>query len=144
MEIQRASPLSFLILITLELLSTPHARASDSYACLRYEPVSLTGTMVRHTYPGPPDYESFSKDRPQTIWVLLLDRSICVDDSDPTYPRVYHEREVQLLVSMEQYQSYKTLLGKKVIATGELMHGGARHDKRLVLVVDEMSRAPSR
>ena len=128
------------ILLTLDLLSASHSRALGSYGCFLYEGVSLTGTMVRHTYPGPPDYESFSKDRPQTILVLLLERSICVDDPDPKYPRVYHEREVQLLLRTDQYDRYKALLGKKIIVTGKLMHGGARYDKRLVLGVGEMAR----
>jgi hypothetical protein len=72
--------------------------------------------------------------------VLLLDQSTCVVDPDPRYPREYYEREVQLVVTPDQYARYKDLLGKKIIASGKLLHGGARYDKRLVLTVEEMSR----
>jgi hypothetical protein len=110
--------------------------------CFRYEEVQLTGTLVRQTYPGPPDYESVTKgDQPQVIWVLLLEQGMCVVDEYPSYPRVYREREIQLIVEPEQYQRYKRLLGKKVVALGELMPGGARYEKRLALRVTDMNRA---
>lgn len=110
--------------------------------CLEYGIVSLPGTLVRQTYPGPPDYESVTKgDEPQVIWVLLLDRHICVVDSNPRYPREYNEREIQLVLAADQYVQYRSLLGKKAIATGKLLHGGARYQKRLVLTASEIKRA---
>jgi hypothetical protein len=111
----------------------------DAAPCLQYETVSLTGTAIRQTYPGPPDYESISKgDEPRVIWVLLLEHGVCAVDPDPRYPREYYEREVQLVMQQEQREQYKSLLGKKVTVTGKLMHGGAKYDKRLVLEVGEL------
>lgn len=103
--------------------------------------MSLSGTLVRQTYPGAPDYESVAKgDEPQVIWVLLLDRRVCVVDSNPRNPREYGEREVQLVLEADRYVHYRNLLGKRVVATGQLFHGGARYEKRLVLTASEISR----
>lgn len=138
---KRTARFSCEVLITISVLSAMPWQTSDAASCLRYEFVSLTATLIRQTYPGPPDYESVTKgDEPRVIWVLLLDHSICVNDPDPRYPREYYEREVQLLVGPEQYARYKDLLGKKVTASGKLQHGGARYEKRLVLTLATMSR----
>jgi hypothetical protein len=111
--------------------------------CVEYGATSLVGTLVRQTYPGPPDYESVTKgDEPQTIWVLQLDERACVY-SESTYASGYGEREVQLVLDAKQYAQYRTFLGKQLIVTGELGRGGARHEKRLVLVVHEMKKAPT-
>ena len=128
-------------LIIIGVLSAAPRLALVAAPCLEYETVSLSGTLVRQTFPGPPDFESVAKgDEPQVVWVLLLDRRICVLDSNPRYPREYDEREVQLALDAEQYLEYRNLLGKWVVATGELLHGGAGHQKRLVLAASEIKR----
>jgi len=138
-RIARSLPSATLIMTSV--LSAMAWHTSGAASCLRYEFVSLTGTLIRQTYAGPPDYESVTKgDEPLVIWVLQLDQSTCVVDPDPRYPREYYEREVQLVVTPDQYARYKNLLGKKIIASGKLLHGGAKYDKRLVLTVEEMSR----
>ena len=127
--------------IVIGVLSAVPQLALVAAPCLEYEIVSLSGTLVRQTYPGPPDYESVTKgDEPRVIWVLLLDRRICVADSNPGYSRGCNEREVQLVLRADQYEQYRNLLGKKVIATGKLLHGGARYQKRLVLTASEIER----
>lgn len=129
------------ILIVIGVLSAIPRPASVAAACLEYELVSLSGRLVRQTYPGPPDFESVTKgDEPQVIWVLLLDSRICVVDSDPRYPREYNEREVQLVLEADRYAQYRNLVGEKVTATGKLLHGGARYQKRLVLAASEIKR----
>jgi Domain of unknown function (DUF4431) len=120
----------------LTMVSSPGFVAAH---CLEYEPVSLYGTVVRQTYAGPPDYESVtSGDKPLVIWVLLPDQPVCVVDSNPRYPREYNEEEIQLLLSAEQYKQYANLLGKKVIVSGNLQHGGGRHYKRLVIAANDI------
>ena len=49
--------------------------------CVASEPeeVSLTGTMRRRTFAGPPGYESVAKgDQPERVWVFHLTKPICV------------------------------------------------------------------
>lgn len=102
--------------------------------------MTLTGTLVRQTYPGPPDYEDVTKgDEPRVIWVLLLEPGICVVDPDARYPREHYQREIQLVVRSDQYTLYRSLLGKRIDVTGDLRRGGARDDKRLVLETEEIT-----
>lgn len=121
-------------------LGTSAAPASAT-GCFDYGPIQLSGTLVRQTYAGPPDYESVTKgDAPVTIWVLSLDRTLCVIDSRGRYPKEYGTREVQVELPADQYSRYQSLLGAKIAVAGELIRGGARHDKRLVLVATELTR----
>lgn len=109
--------------------------------CLEYGTVRLTGRLVRQTYVGPPDYESVTKgDAPVVVWVLLLDRYICVVDPNPLAPREYNEREVQLVPEGDQALQYGQLVGERIIATGKLLHGGASHEKRLVLATRDLQK----
>lgn len=119
-------------LLTATALVIVHAAQAS---CLDYGPASLTGTVVRQSYAGPPDYESTTRgDRPIVIYVLQLDYTLCVADS-----RVVGlgTRELQLEWSGGDPA---TLLGKKVTVTGELIRGGARHDKRFVIVASDITR----
>jgi Domain of unknown function (DUF4431) len=132
-------------LIIISVLSATPQLGFAGDRCLEYGAVSLSGTLVRQTYPGPPDYESISKgDEPRIIRVLLLDQPICVVDSDPRYPREYYEREIQLALRADQFERYRNLLGKKVIVSGRLLPGGARHDKRLLIAAREIRRTSVR
>lgn len=112
----------------------PVCRTSEAASCLQYGAVTLTGTLVRQTYPGPPDYEDITKgDEPRVIWVLLLESGICAIDPDARYPREHYQREIQLRVRSDQYTRYRPLLGRRIDVVGNLRHGEARDDKRLVI-----------
>ena len=124
------------LLIILCVISVGDAAA----ACLKYETVSITGTLVRQTYAGPPDYDSVTKgDEPSVIWIIQLDAGLCVVDPDPRYPKEYNELEVQLVAGGQSLR-FQQLLGKRVIATGKLLPGGAKYDKRLVLSATEIKK----
>jgi len=129
------------ILVAIGVLSAIPRPGWVATPCLAYEVVSLTGRLVRQTYAGPPDYESVTKgDAAQVIWVLVLDRHVCVVDPNPSLPKEYYEREVQLVLDAGRQPQYQHLLGEKVIATGKLLPGGARYDKRLVLAASEIEK----
>lgn len=108
--------------------------------CLHYGVVNLTGRLVQQTYPGPPDFESVTKgDAPLVIWILQLDTGVCIISSDPSYPNVYNEREVQLVLGTDQYartsrySKFRHLLGKKIAVTGKLLPGGGKYEKPFVI-----------
>ncbi len=70
--------------------------AALEFTCLQYGPIQIAGTLVQHTYAGPPDYESVTKgDRPLTVWKLQLDERICVD-ANTRYPREAIQIEIEL------------------------------------------------
>jgi hypothetical protein len=127
-------------LLLLVLLQVAPPAAALEFTCLQYGPIQIAGTIVQHTYAGPPDYESVTKgDAPLTVWKLQLDERICVD-ATARYPREIIELEIELALTPEQYQQYRRLLGQKVRVTGELKHGGANYQKRLVIVPGEIEK----
>jgi hypothetical protein len=128
------------ILLVIGALS---ATSQPSFAteCIEYGAVNLTGRLMRQTYAGPPDYESVTKgDAPQVVWILVLDRRICAVDPTSRYPKENAEQEIQLVLPAEQYSLYQTLLGERIAAVGQLIHGGAKYDKRLVLNATAVSK----
>jgi hypothetical protein len=133
------------------LISIPWSASVVAADCLQYGLVNLTGRLVRQIYPGPPDYESVtSGDEPLVIWILQLERGICIVGSDSSYSGAYSEREFQLVLDTDQYARtaryarYRHLLGKVITVTGQLLPGGANYEKRFVVVPDEIDRARTR
>jgi hypothetical protein len=126
------------LLVILSLTALP--AAALEFSCLRYGPIEIAGTIVRHTYAGPPDYESVTKgDAPRTVWILQLDERICVE-ANRSYPREVIQREIELALTPEQYRQYQPLLGQKVRVSGELRHGGANYQKRLVIAPSDIEK----
>ena len=134
-----AATIAVIFLISMNSLvgqSTPEPQ------CLSYEPavVTLSGTLVRKTFPGPPNYESVKKgDRPETGWFLNLPESVCVNESktEPDLnPKQSGIHEIQLVLQPEQYQQHKGMVGRKVLATGTLFgeHTGHHHTPVLLRV----------
>ena len=108
--------------------------------CLSYEPavVHIHGTLIRETFPGPPNYENIRKgDAAETSWFLKLESSICVneDKSEPELnPSQKNIRRVQLVLEAEAYDKYKALLGQRVVATGTLFGSHTGHHRTPVLL----------
>ena len=129
-----------IIVGTLVLLAgIGHAWAQSSQACLDYGPAEarLTGTIVRKTYPGPPEYESVRKgDAPERYWLLLLSKPICTNEDRPNFDPAYKNvRSLQLVFDSERaYKKYRALLGKHVIAIGMLFADNNIHHKTPVLL----------
>lgn len=116
-------------------------QVTSALQCVEYGRISLVGTLVRQTYAGPPEFESVTKgDEPQVIWILQLEERTCVY-SQSRDAREYEQHEVQLEAGAMQAKDFQKLLGKRLIIDGELIRGGARHEKRLVLVVSELREA---
>jgi hypothetical protein len=122
------------LVATLALMAASTANAS----CMDYGPASLTGTLVRQTYAGPPDYESVTKgDQPIVIYVLQLNYTLCLNESRVVGQGI---REMQLQWSGAGPGPFSDLLGRKVTVSGELIRGDAKHDKRVVLVASKITQ----
>ena len=125
-------------LILLLLLSTPQT-------CLTYEPdtVVLKGTIRRHTFAGPPNYESVAKgDQAETVWLLHLTQPICVSASSDWEKETGVSKLQLMFANSSQYD--KALLNGKVDVTGTLyhQHTGHHHTKVLIKVNSIKNRAP--
>jgi hypothetical protein len=70
---------------------------------------------------------------------LQLDERICVE-ANRRYPREAIQLEIELALTPEQYQQYRGLLGQRVRVTGELAHGGANYQKRLVIAPSDIEK----
>jgi len=107
--------------------------------------IRLTGTIVRKTYPGPPEYESVRKgDAPERYWLLVLSNPVCTNEDRPNFDPAYKNvRRLQLIFDSERaYKKYRSLLGKEAVATGTLFAGNNIHHKtRVLLIVSTLKRA---
>jgi hypothetical protein len=128
------------VLTAVIVLSATAWPASLAAECLHYGAVSLTGRLVQQVYPGPPDFESVSSgDEPLVIWILQLDRSLCVISGNSSYSSTYNEREVQIVLGNEphartgRYAQYRHLLGQTITVTGRLLPGGGKYEKRFAI-----------
>ncbi len=124
------------------------ALAGSAIAPLRYEPaeVTLTGVVQLQTFPGRPNYEDVSKgDEPEVYWILHLSCAVDVvgangDDINVSEGDV---REIQLVLSPEEYTKYGALAGERVVVTGSLFHSITAHHKTAVLLrVRDMKKSP--
>jgi hypothetical protein len=121
----------------------------EARSCLPYEPkpVTLAGTIVRQTFPGPPNYEDVKTgDTPEMIWVLRLATPICVAPDGPTEDYNDPEsnvRELQLIfMDGAGYTKYRSLLGKPVSVSGTLSHAiTGHHHTKVMVVVREIAAA---
>lgn len=122
----------------------PQVAPQKSLGCLSYEPsiVELNGTIIRKTFPGPPNYESIrGGDAAEVCWMLVLTRPVCVDrdKTDPDLnPAQKDVSRIQLVFrDVEIYKTQKDLVGKSVVAKGTLFgaHTGHHHTPILLTVI---------
>ena len=115
------------------------ARAS-AQDCLSYEPrvERVTGTILKKTFPGPPNYESIrGGDRPETFWILHLDRPVCVTgNTDDVNEPEQSVTDLQLVLDEKQYAQLRRMPGKKihVVMSGKLFHAHTAHHRTSVLL----------
>jgi hypothetical protein len=139
-----------IVAFSLALPAVCAAQHQASTKCLAYEPavVKLTGTVVRQTLPGPPNYESVRDgDQPETYWVLKLARPICVEadktDDMGVNRAQEHIKSLELIFNDHAaYKKYKDLVLKEVVVTGTLSgsHTG-HHHVDVLLTVENLTKA---
>lgn len=107
------------------------------------DPVSLTGKIIRKTFPGRPNYRDIKTgDEPETCWILILTESFCVNaKADIYYESESGINQVQFVfIGHTEYQKYNNLVGKNVIVHGQqlfhLMTG--HHHTRALITVQEI------
>lgn len=108
--------------------------------CLSYEPkeVRLIGTIIRKTFPGPPNYESIENgDEPETFWILRLKKPVCLKgkpDDELNSEAEKNIKDFHMVLDNEMYARYKHLVSKDVIAEGTLFHAHTAHHRTKVLM----------
>ena len=116
--------------------------------CLHFEPAveSIVGTLVRKTFPGPPNYEDIKKgDQAETGWYVNLMAPVCLTGTpgdDLNSEDVAGVKLIQLVLTHDEYKTHTRLVGKKVKATGTFFTGHTGHHHTDVLIsVDRIAGA---
>ena len=114
--------------------------AADAADCLKYEPeiVALSGTLHRATFPGRPNFESVADgDEAETGFYLTLAQAICTrggDNGDPEREPHKDVREIQLVLTPEQYATLRPQLGQQVQLRGQMFSSFTGHHHADVLL----------
>jgi hypothetical protein len=118
-----------------------HAAGPDSSTCVRLEvdTVTVTGTLERLTFPGPPNYESVAGgDTPETGYYLALKDPLCIlpNPTDPESRSSSGGTLVQLVLDSAGYDRLRPTLGQQVTLRGILSEGitGHHHTPYLLTV----------
>ena len=93
--------------------------------CLSYgaAPATLTGKLVRKTFPGAPNFESVAAgDQPETGFYLQLAQPVCVKGGagDAGSEPLENVRLVQLVLQQKDYAALRPSLGNTLQLRGKL------------------------
>ena len=136
-------PLLLLGIFAVALASrATEAQTGNLNRCYRYwmDTVTLTGTISRRVYPGPPNYESIKRgDEAEPVLLLHLQRPLCTLQSRE-YPARKDVREIQVLASDAEFKRGERLAGRRVTVTGTLTGPDMGYHHREVLI-DATNRA---
>lgn len=114
--------------------------AGASGRCLDYrDTVTVNGSLVRETYPGPPNYESVAKgDEAETGFYLRLARPVCArngtDETEISLDSVAH---IQLVLDSAQYAGLSSSLGQEVSLRGTIFSSHTGHHHAPLLLVPD-------
>jgi hypothetical protein len=128
----------------LLLLFPPPVLAAS--VCLNYESatVELTGLLRRHTFPGPPNYESLAQgDKAEAGYYLHLSKPICtVAGSEGE--ALTGVRIVQLVLSAGDFERLRSKLGRRITVAGNISAAvtGHHHAPVLLTVAKPVGRQP--
>jgi Domain of unknown function (DUF4431) len=114
-------------------------------SCLPFEPkvVTLSGILTVRAFPGQPNSEDTMRgDEPQHVWILRLDRAVCVEPDSTS--RLFNDprdnvRDIQLAVVGDSLlPTVRSLVGHRITARGQLLSAetGHHHTPVLLLVRD--------
>jgi hypothetical protein len=132
------------LLACLLLLFSLASRAA-AQECYSYEKdgVSLTGTISKKTFPGPPNYESIKNgDKPETYWILHLAKPICTTASADNDAES-NVTDLQLILPAKNdarfkkdYARFRKLVGRSMdlVVLGRLTHAITGHHHTPVMM----------
>jgi hypothetical protein len=118
---------------------------STSRDCYPYEPavVSLSGKLIRETFPGPPNYHSVKEgDEAETFFLLVLSKRLCtfVDGNDFNNRAQKSVEKLELVLlgdASEKYRKYRPYLGRNTQSKGKLFSALTGHHYTPVLMIVE-------
>jgi len=126
------------IAVVQSFLVSPGAGQS----CLPFEPkvVTLSGTLTVRAFPVRPNYEDTLRgDEPKRVWILRLDRAVCVEPDSASRPLNDPQdnvRDIQLAVVGDSLvPRVRSLVGHRITARGQLFSAETGHHHTAVLLL---------
>jgi hypothetical protein len=126
-----------LLWLALSLFTFTTVQAEE--LCARFAPDELTirGTLERHVFPGPTEYEDLTKgDEPEVGFYLALAEPLCVtgNDEDEGLGVEDDVRLIQLVLDQEDYDKLRPYLSETVTLKGTLFSAFTGHHHSQVLL----------
>ncbi len=141
------SPGAYSKIFALLILLSASAVCASAQECLSYEPaeVRLSGTISKQVVPGPPNYQDTRKgDKPETIWILTLNKAVCVTgNTDDVNEPEQSVTDLQLVLQPNHFAQLSRMRGRntQVVSLGKLFHAHTAHHRTKVLLdVKEISQ----
>lgn len=134
------SPRACLKIFTLLILLSASAVCASAQECLSYEPaeVQLSGTLSKQVVPGPPNYQDVKKgDKAETIWILTLNKAVCVTgNTDDVNEPEQNVTDLQLVLQPNHFAQLSRMPGRntQVVSLGKLFHAHTAHHRTKVLL----------
>lgn len=111
---------------------------TEAAPCLKEgENVTLTGTLVRSTFASSQDLERVEKgEHTEGYWFLKASKPIgCVEEADTGWHD--WDSKFQLILSGDDYQRYRSLLGRPVVVSGKVVLADKGYHKTAILIEKE-------
>jgi len=129
--------MTVVLALSLWMLFSGCAQAAE---CFSYTgETTLTGKLVRRTFPEQPNYESIAKGDAAASYFFIVSRQpICVsegENSDGLEPAESAVARIQLVfIDGKPYRYLRPYLGKQVVCRGSLYHAHRGHHHSPVLL----------
>ncbi|CAM3078445.1 hypothetical protein SPAN111604_02675 [Sphingomonas antarctica] len=103
--------------------------------------ITLSGTLSRHVFPGPPNYESVRHgDAAEPTYILRLPKRICADDGDFIGPDSRFDRVHISSAILTMFPALHAAIGKRVTVSGVAFGAfDGHHHAPLVMLIDRLT-----
>jgi hypothetical protein len=126
-----------LLWLAVSLFTVTSVQAEELCASFAPDEVTIRGTLERHVFPGPPEYDDLTAgDEPEVGFYLALAEPLCVtgNDDDEGVGVEDDLRLIQLVLDQEDYDKLRPYLSETVTLKGTLFSALTGHHHSQVLL----------
>lgn len=143
MRIRFRTTYAFVLLIIIALATGTCIAADCVQLHYNQSGVRLEGLVYKRVFAGPPNYRSVQRgDRPETVWVLVLAKPVCMTalPADQENESADNIVEIQILFTEGQHVPDGEDASRQVSVTGRLFSAQSGHHHLPVLMEVEAIR----
>lgn len=126
-----------LLWLAVSLFTVTSVQAEELCASFAPDEVTIRGTLERHVFPGPPEYDDLTAgDEPEVGFYLALAEPLCVtgNDDDEGVGVEDDLRLIQLVLDQKDYDKLRPYLSATVTLKGTLFSALTGHHHSQVLL----------